>query len=176
MQGHIIFKEGIMHYNIQNDPKWKNVIMTKGPGWVDTLEVWGCLVTSLANIFQHIMQKSFTPKDMNDVITEAKAYYYLDNPGTPESVASVIVWEKIKQIFSGSCEINLRINAYKYRLIEGRFYIGKIKSQYSPTGSHYINVLHKSGNYFTTFDTYTGHVKIYHISKIQYLHEIVRKQ
>jgi len=163
-----------MKYNTQNNPKWKNQIMTKSDTWTDTLSQYGCLVSCLANIFQIIMNKVFTPKDMNDLIKQVDGYLYLNDKNTPENMASIIMWDRISQVSSKTISISTRISKSLYKNDTNMYFIAKVKYNGSPTGFHYMNVLGKSSDYFVCFDVYNGEVVLYKEADIIYFHKIER--
>lgn len=163
-----------MKWNKQTDQAWSREVMTQSETWIDTLGRWGCLVTCLANILQFIGDKEITPKDVNNVIKDIKAYNYLADPGTPESQASVIVWPKIMSFYQDNIEIKLRLDQTEWRRHVDYFYIAKVRHELTG-GSHYINVFTKSRKNFWCFDVEDGKLKAYKPEEIIYLHEIRRK-
>lgn len=158
-----------MKYNTQTDPKWKDEDMG-APG--DKLGRWGCLVTCLANIIQEVRKKDFTPKDMNDLIKNIKAYHGLKFAGTKHwkrSVTSYLQWDDLIKYFSKSLIFKLRLPVSDYKKNKKCFYIAKITTSW---GGHYINVIEKKDHYLTCFDVWDGKIKKYGFSKVKFLHEI----
>lgn len=160
--------------NIQTDSRWAKEIMTQKKGeWVDYLWRWGCIVTCLANIIQEIRQKTFTPKDMNDILKQINAYAYLDNPKTLKSKASFILWDKVQAFFSDSFVINLRTKNYIQR--QNYYYIARVI--HDKTGfPHYINVIRKEKGLYICFDVEDSIEKQYRPEEIVYFHEIIYRR
>jgi|GEM_PF-2461384 len=154
-------------YNIQTDPRWRNESMGL-PG--DFLWRWGCLITSLANIIQAVLESPFTPKDMNCLIIELKAYAYLDNPNVKKNKASNIIWKKIKAHFT-SLQITRKIDPSLFEAGANNYYIACVTHRKTKK-PHYINVIAKRGVFFCCFDVEYGEIRYYRKEEIQYLHKI----
>lgn len=161
-----------MKYNTQQDRLWKNVSMALTE---DTLGAFGCLVTSLANILQIIMhlKRSFTPKDLNDIIIKEEAYDWYSNE-LPEK-ASCLDWKKFKDAFKESLIIRNFVDKSEYVDCKDYYYIARIKfkdihTDYEYNTGHYVNVISKTENYWTVFDTYYGGLHL--IKDIDFLHEV----
>lgn len=162
-----------MKYNTQTDMRWANEIMTHPTGQAqpDYLWRWGCIVSSLANILQHVSDKELTPKDMNDIIKQIHAYRYLDDPATPINRASEIVWDRIQDYFSSTIKIKTRLNTVNYVSDRDYYFIARVIHPLTG-GGHYVNVINKTPKHFYCFDVEDGEVKAYEVSKVTYLHQI----
>ena len=160
-----------MRFNIQTDPKWAKEIMTKNKNvWVDYLWRWGCMVTCIANILQEIMEKKFTPKDLNDIIIKLKAYRYLDNSKTPESQASFLLTEKLFKHFKSTVKYVRKLTVNNYN--NNDFFIAKI---HHPSGGyHYINVIDRRGKFFLCFDVEYGSLRYVNEDAIISLSKIIK--
>jgi hypothetical protein len=113
-----------MIYYTQTDVLWKNDIMTEKVGsWRDLLGRWGCLVTSLANSINVLLDKNITPKELNTMIRDNKCYAYLNNTTTPENQASNLLLEKFLNLcFSQlQCIRNAEFNPEEHDNIQVRY-------------------------------------------------------
>lgn len=163
-----------MKWNIQIDSRWKDDIMTQSDDWIDTLGKYGDLVTCLANIIQFIADKNITPKDINQVIKDLKAYKYLENQNVSKGQASLIIWPKLIRFYRDSIDFKLKININEYKNEFDYFYIARIKNSFN-RDSTYINVFSKSKSNFWCFDVADGQLKAYPFEEIIYLHQLKRK-
>lgn len=158
----------------QTNSKWSKEIMTANPGkWIDYLWRWGCLVSSLANICNDVMEKEFTPKDMNDLLVQINGYKFLNDQSTPENQASEVDWNVIKKYFGSTFDIDLYVKEPGYEYNENVYYVARVIHNKTGAG-HYINVLSKQQNYIC-FDVEDGLVKQYKPSEITFMHKITYK-
>jgi len=157
--------------NIQTDPRWINEIMTKKDGvWTDTLGRYGCLVTCLANIIETIMiSKTFTPKDLNDMIKYCNAYRYLKNPNCKENEASFLEWDRFRDIFKS---LDISLYEKEYHNNKNSYYIARVIHPKTSMG-HYINVLNKKHkDIYYCFDVEDGRTRFYTPDEIVFFHRI----
>jgi hypothetical protein len=155
-----------MKMNTQLDIKYAKEIMTQSKKWTDYIKDWGCLICSIANIIQIFRGKEFTPKDLNDVVKQIKAYRYLDNPDTPESKASFLMIDKLQKYFARSFIISY-VQEYKYE--KSAYYIARVQLKYT---GHYINVISEFDNLIWCFDVWDGEVKAYNKKEITFFYKI----
>lgn len=155
-----------MRYNTQVDPRWSSSIMTQGniegKSWVDKIGRWGCLVTSLANIFQEHSQKEFTPFQFNEILTGHKGYYFLSGKSKDINTASFLDWDVAKSLLLFDVENNAQYSNDGY-------FIARIQTAY---GGHYINVIKKLSDYYLCFDVLDGYLKYLRYSEITMLIKI----
>lgn len=164
-----------MKLNIQTDPAWKYEVMTEGTdingiSWVDKLGFggmlnlgWGCVVTSLANIFQIHLGKSFNPRQLNNLLKGHKGYQFLYDKNTLEKEASFIVWEVLEKLFQ--IKVDRFLDKKDYIKEEDTYYIAHIPG-------HYVNLLFvDQHNRFWCFDVANGEVCDY-TKKIDFLHKV----
>jgi hypothetical protein len=157
----------------QRDPRWKDVIMTSKQGqWIDTIGDWGCLVTCIANVLEVLMDKKFTPKDLNDLIRECKGYKFLFNQQAPEPEASILIWWKVKELFP-VLDINNFVPLKD--IAPSSNIIVKTKGRF-----HFINLLSIKRGYgdkmaYICYDVWDNKNKIFSIDDLDYCHEIKLK-
>lgn len=150
----------------QTDPRFAKEIMTQKKGaWTDYLEDWGCLVTSLSNIFTIHSGRDFTPQATNKMVVDHDGYWYLSGRTKQEENASFLDFDVIRSIFL--CEL-------KYTdFTSGEYYIIKIKSKMRYKGklipiNHFINLINyfPKTKKFLAFDVYDGKCKFYNEKEI----------
>lgn len=166
-----------MKLYIQTDPKWSNVSMAiEG----DLLGRWGCLITSLSNIFSFALNTDkLNPKDLNDIVKQYEAYqWYVDKK---LDTASNLCWERFKKIYDNSFSIQNNLSAKDMLNVKSIYYIARLsykvidpKSSYGYM--HYVNVLDVRGDSVIIFDTYKGGVHIINVSNISWVHQIQHKE
>lgn len=163
-----------MRYNYQRDPIWYDEIMTQatidtdpeGRRWKDLLGQYGCLVTALANIIQIFVKKYFSPKDLNDMLKISQGYNYLNDKTVPENQASFIHWPAFQSLFRVvNIQLNRDISEYKY--CDNCFYIARIIMD---GNGHYVNLIAKTGSFFTIYDTWDDRVKLIKPEEITLIH------
>lgn len=163
-------------YNTQTDKRWSGQTMTSKPNaWNDTIGRWGCLITCLANIIQDIRGKEFTPKDMNDLCKNLKAYAYLNDKTTKESQASNLLWNKLQTYFQSSLKFDYHLTPDEYVNNPRYYYIARVIHLTTKQG-HYINLDHvQDGVKFVCFDVEDGQFKTLKKNQITFLHRIIFK-
>lgn len=163
-----------MKYNYQRDPQWDDEIMTQadiktdpeGRRWVDHIWQYGCLITALANIVQIFIKKPFTPKDLNDMLKISEGYNYLHDKSITENQASFIYWPAFQNLFRiVNIQLNQTIDKYQYR--ENCFYVARIIMEGQ---GHYVNIIAKSGSFFSIYDTWDDRVKLLKPEEITLIH------
>lgn len=164
----------MIEFYSQRDPAWRGRIMTtanrstdpKGRAWVDTLGVYGCLVTSLANVITATI-KDTTPGDLNEVIRAEKGYNYLADPMTDEKNASFLIWPVFEKLFP---IYDILLQSAEYIEDPSRYYIARIVMQGS---GHYINVLKElPGGRLLVFDVWDGRVRIIPKTEVTFYHRV----
>jgi len=161
-----------MKWNTQTDDRWARKIMTFHPDQSepDYLWRWGCIVSCITNIIQYLTDTEFTPDEANKLFKKKAMYLYLDNPNTPSSRASVIVWSKIKDHYKNLFSIRIRLDTNMFTYREDTFYIARVKHPVTG-GSHYVNILSRSRKNFWCFDVEDGTIKSYNPKDVNYIHE-----
>jgi hypothetical protein len=156
----------------QTDKRWKNEIMTESDGrWIDRIGRWGCLVTCLSNIISMFLEKFVTPDFTNRIIRQYKAYNYLNDETVNENSASVLLWDKFKEVYEKTLKVTNHLDVSKYREKAGVYYIACV--EHSKTHEeHFVNVLAKIGNDFNIFDVEDGKYKLINEIDIKYFHKI----
>jgi hypothetical protein len=151
----------------QRDRRWAGEIMTRSAKWTDTIGDWGCLVTCLSNVIEILMNRKFTPKDMNDLLVQDKAYQYLADPGTPEKAASVLLWEPVRKLFPA---VEFTLFQKMITPSAGDFVIAKTAGKF-----HFVNLLcikygYKAEDCYIVYDVWDGIVRIYGPDDFEYYH------
>lgn len=137
-----------MIYNRQSDAKWYDMQMAmKG----DTLGLYGCLVTAIANIFEIL------PSTLNLLLRENKGYMGLVDAKTWVNKESFINWPVVESLLKFKHYV---INPDQIKFDDKTFIIACIKHRKYRT-NHYCNLLDYSDEKYKIFDTDYGDIKLY---------------
>lgn len=149
----------------QNDKKWKSEQMAMRG---DTIGKYGCLVTSLVNIYNMHFNKKISVKEFNKKIVDKKGYEGLHRENCPENRFSFLHWPTAEKIFKYTNKKEVKLSDIKYNT--NKYYIVKIDFF---GGGHYINMTEEigAGNY-KCFDVWDASTKVVSKKQIRKVIEI----
>ncbi len=135
----------------QTDKRWaKDNMAIEG----DTIEKWGCFLTSLANVI------GTDPGSLNEIFKIQKIY---NGPSFPGEESSIDTY-KLRTIMKVSLK---KVTYAEVQTFHSDNYIVCIRDIASPSGKHYCNLLDVTNRYIIYWDVYNG------IEKTTYMTDVI---
>lgn len=146
-----------MVYFAQTDRRWKSDVMTAGTDalgktWIDKIGRWGCLVVSLCNAYNRLLDietdrnhKPINPKKLNELIIQNNGYNFLRDPlNVLEDQASLLLWDVVDHMLNIRSEHKTNFDGYGQ-------YIAQVKHPVTG-GSHFVNIILQDGDQYIVYD------------------------